>query len=53
MEDVFADSFVAALSAMSSGGPRNLLKRVEIEAEERNADFEVSFETLAKALAGA
>ena len=53
MNETFADCYVAALSAMHPGGPRNLLKRAELEAEERTVDFEISFETLATSLSGA
>ncbi len=50
MNDTITDCYIAALGAMTSGGPRNLISRAQLEAADRECSLDVSFEALASLL---
>ena len=51
MNDVIAESYLAALGAMT-GGPRDLAKRAALEGEERDPDADVGLSSLLDYLSG-
>jgi len=50
MTDVFLDSYLAALGAMKSGGPKGLLRRAEFEVEDQGASVDVTLDRLLERL---
>ena len=53
MTAFLAESYLAALGSMGTGGPKPLLKRAELEASEQSPGADVSLEALARYLRSA